>query len=209
MGQIDGLNSSTFPLGAGNSFSGSFVSTIDYNEIQVSVETDTSYQLVINFSSNGTDIGKQELITQPYIVGTSKSYSFKPFMQFYNVNLINTSASAQTSLNIASILKNNGVNVQLNNLRDFQIFDSSAPAVTSILINGGNYPRQYTFYGSLSGATDLIVQISPDSTSFYDTQYTYTSSSGGSFGFTVPIASSYLKLRSSNAVNCDCWVNSN
>ena len=145
MGQIDGSNSSTFPLGAGDSFGGSFVSTIDYNEIQVSVETDTSYQLVIDFSSNGTDIGKQELITQPYIVATSKSYSFKPYMQFYSVNLINTSVSAQTSLNIASILKNNGVNVQLNNLRDFQIFDSSAPAGTSILINGGNYPRQYTF----------------------------------------------------------------
>jgi len=212
-GKIDGLNSTTFPLGASNSFSGSFVSTVDYNEIVISVETDTPYQLIVNFSSNGTDIGHQEVITENFAQPTAlngKTYSFKPFMQFYSVILLNISGSAQTYLTVSSILKSDGVNVQLNNLRDYQIFSSAGTTGSgSYLINGGNYPRQYTFYGSVSGATDLIVQISADNTTFYDTQYTYTSSTAGSFGFTVPIAASYLRLTSSNSVNCDCWVNSN
>jgi len=213
-GKIDGINSTTFPLAAGDSFSGnSFVSSVDFNEILITVETDTPYRLTVNFSSNGSDIGHQEEITENFAQLTAlngKTYSFKPFMQFYNVNLLNISGSAQTYLNISTLLKSEGVNVELNNLRNYQIFSSAGTTGSgSYLINGGNYPRQYTFYGSVSGATDLIVQISPDNSTFYDTQYIYTSSSAGSFGFTVPIAASYLRLNSSNSVNCDCWVNSN
>jgi len=213
-GKIDGLNSTTFPLGIGNAFAGSFVSTVDYNEIVISVETDTSYQLIVNFSTNGTDIGHQEVIDEvfPQVSALDgKSYSFKPFMLYYNVILVNTSpTNAQTYLTVSSILKSNGSNVELNNLRNFQIFSSAGTTGSgSYLINGGNYPKQYTFYGTLSGATNLIVQISPNNATYYDTQYTYTSSGGGNFGFTVPIAASYLRLTSSNSVNCDCWVNSN
>jgi len=208
MGQIDGLNSSVFPLASGDSFAGSFVSTVNYSEIVISVETDVSYQLVVNFSSNGTDIGHQEVITEAFIAGLGKTFSFKPYMQFYNVNLLNTSVSPQGYLNLASVLKTDGVNVQLNNVRNYQIYGSAGTTGSgSLLINGGNYPRQYTFFGSVNGATDLTVQISPDSNAFYDTQYTYTSSGGGSFGFTVPISATYLRLTSSNSVNCDAWVN--
>jgi len=212
-GKIDGLNSTTFPLAGSDSFAGSFVSTIDYNEIVISVETDTPYQLIVNFSSNGFDIGYQEVISEAFPQPSAlngKSYSFKPYMLYYNIILVNLSLTAQTYLTVSSILKSDGVNVQLNNLRDYQIFSSAGTTGSgSYLINGGHYPRQYTFYGTVSAPTDLTVQISPNTITFYNTQYVYTSSTAGSFGFTVPIAASHLRLTSSNSVNCDCWVNSN
>ena len=210
VGVIDGNNSTNFPLNSLDSFAGSFVSTIDYNEILVSIETDTKYQLVINFSSDGLNIGKQEVFEMQYASVNAKTFSFKPYLQFYNVILINTDAVSQTYLTIKSLLKSDGVNVQLANLKDFQIYDiGGTTGAASMLINGGYFPRQYTFYGYLSDATTLTIQISPDTTNWYDTQYSYTSSGAGSFGFTIPLAASYLRVVSSNSVNSNMWVNSN
>jgi hypothetical protein len=209
VGLIDGNNSSTFPLAAGDSFAGSFVSTIDFSEILVSIETDTTYQLVVNFSSDGTNIGKQELYVIQAPVANARTFSFKPYLQFYNVNVLNTDLAPQTYLTIKSLLKSDGVNVQLANLKDYQIFQSAGTTgASSLLINGGYFPRQYTFYGDVSAPTTLTIQISPDTANWYDTQYVYTSSTGGSFGYTVPLSASYLRVVSSASVNSNMWVNS-
>lgn len=209
VGLIDGNNSSTFPLAAGDSFAGSFVSTIDFNEILVSIETDSSYQLVINYSSDGFNIGKQELYEIQAPVANARTFSFKPYLQFYNVNVLNTDFAAQSYLTVKSLLKSDGVNVQLANLKDYQIFQSAGTTgAGSLLINGGYFPRQYTFYGDVSAPTTLTIQISPDTANWYDTQYTYTASGAGSFGYTVPLSASYLRVVSSASVNSNMWVNS-
>ena len=209
VGQIDGNNSSTFPLGAGNSFAGSFVSTIDFNEILVSIETDSTYQLVINYSSDGFNIGKQEVYEIQAPVANARTFSFKPYLQFYNVNVLNTDLVPQTYLTIKSLLKSDGVNVQLANLKDYQIFQSAGTTGSgSLLINGGYFPRQYTFYGDVSAPTTLTIQISPDTANWYDTQYTYTASGAVSFGYTVPLSASFLRVVSSASVFSNMWVNS-
>lgn len=210
VGIIDGNNSTTFPLAPGDSFAGSFVSTVDYNEILISIETDTAYQLVVNFSSDGFNIGKQEVFEIAYPVANARTYSLKPYLQFYNVNVLNTDISTQSYLTVKSLIKSDGVNVQLANLKDYKIFDyGGTTGAGSNLINGGYFPRQYTFYGQVSAPTTLTIQISPDSVSWFDTQYAYTASTAGSFGYTVPICASYLRVVSSASVNCNMFVNSN
>jgi len=209
MGSIDPNNSYLFPLNVGDSFGGVYTSTIDYSEILISVECDSTYRLVVNFSSNGTDFGISQEFDNNLVNISAKTYSLKPLLRYYQVNLINTDINNQTYLRLESLLKNVGVNVGESNVANQQIFnDSTGINGVSDTISSSLITSNYTFFGNVDGATDLVVQCSADSTNFYDTQYVYTSSGAGNFGFNVVLCAEYLRLKSTNDVNCVCFVNS-
>ena len=52
MGSVDQNNSTVFPLLADGVFEGIYSSTTNFSEILISVETDTTFELLINFSTN-------------------------------------------------------------------------------------------------------------------------------------------------------------
>jgi|LakMenEpi03Aug12_release.lakeMendotaPanAssembly.Ray.scaffolds.fasta_scaffold12271_4 hypothetical protein len=209
MGAIDPANSYLFPLDSADSFSGAYTSNINFNEILISVETDTTFSLTVNFSSNGTDFGLERNFEVTVPSSTAFTYSIKPYLRYYQITLTNTSLSNQTYLRLETIQKSNGVNVGRGNINSYIIFDGSTGAGgVSQVANSSLVSNNYTFYGNVDGATNLTVQITPDGTNFYDSQYVYTSSGSGNFGFNVVLSAENVRLKSSNNVNCVCYVNS-
>jgi stress response protein YsnF len=64
-----------------------------------------------------------------------------------------------------------------------------------------------TFYGSVNGATSLVVQFSNDGTNFYDSQYSYTLSGSGNWGFNINSSPLYVRLKSTNSITAYAFVN--
>jgi len=209
MGSIDIANSYLFPLNSADSFSGVYTSNINFNEILISVETDTTFSLTVNFSSNGTDFGLERNFVENVPASSAFTYSVKPYLRYYQITLTNTSLSNQTYLRLETIQKTNGVDVGRGNINSYLIFEGSTGINgVSNVANSSLVSNNYTFYGNVDGATDLTVQITPDGSNFYDTQYVYTSSGSGNFGFNVVLSAENVRIKSSNDVNCVCYVNS-
>lgn len=147
MGSIDQNNSYVFPLNADDSFTGLYSSTTNFSEILISVETDTTFDLTINFSSNSLDIG---LVKNYSVVAPSSSaftYSIKPYLRYFQVVLTNTGIN-QTYLRIETILKSTIVyqeggeapasNVIITNpLADGYVAVSLQNVTSDYLTNGG------------------------------------------------------------------------
>jgi len=106
MGSVDQNNSTVFPLLADGVFEGIYSSTTNFSEILISVETDTTFELLVNFSTNnGVDVGLTKTYTVSIPAGTAFTYSLKPSLRYFQVVLTNTSVSNQTYLRIETILK--------------------------------------------------------------------------------------------------------
>jgi len=106
MGSIDQTNTSFVPLNVGEDFTGLYASTTNFSEILISVETDTTFELVINFSSdNGTHVGIVETYTRTTPSTTALVYNVKPSLRYFQIVLTNTDATNQTYLRLTTILK--------------------------------------------------------------------------------------------------------
>jgi hypothetical protein len=64
-----------------------------------------------------------------------------------------------------------------------------------------------TIFGSVDGATNLVVQFSNDGTNFYDSQYSYVQSASGNWGFSINACPLYLRLKSTISVTAYAFVN--
>jgi len=64
-----------------------------------------------------------------------------------------------------------------------------------------------TIFGSVDGATNLVVQFSNDGTNFYDSQYSYVQSASGNWGFSINACPLYLRLKSTSSVTATAFVN--
>jgi hypothetical protein len=107
MGSIDQNNSFVFPLDEGQTFNGIYSSTTNFSEIVISIETDTKFEFVVQFSSNGIDLGLTETYTQNTITNTANIYQFKPYLRYFRVILNNIDVIDQTYLRLETILKSN------------------------------------------------------------------------------------------------------
>lgn len=105
MGSIDQNNSFVFPLDIGQNFTGIYTSTTNFSEIIISIETDTKFEFIIEFSSNGVDLGLTETFTQITVNNTANIYQFKPYLRYYRIIVNNIDVLDQTYLRIESILK--------------------------------------------------------------------------------------------------------
>lgn len=210
MGSINLDNTYLFPLNAGDSFTGNYSSCIDADEILISVECDSTYSLTVNFSSNGSDFGIDKNFVNNIVSANANTYSIKPELRYIQVVLINTDINNQTYLRLNTIFKSTATEVERGNVNHYQIFDGSLTGIngTSLTIPSSLYNSNYTFYGNVGGATDLVVQISGDGTNFFDTQYIYTSSGSGNFGFNTVLSAEYVRLKSTNDVATVAFANS-
>ena len=64
-----------------------------------------------------------------------------------------------------------------------------------------------TFMGKSSGATLFTIQFSNDGTTYYDSQYSYNFTGAGSFGFNINGCPNYLRMKSSNDVIANAFIN--
>lgn len=102
-------NSSNTPLNLGEAFLGSYVSTLNFSEIDITVKMDTQqYLLLVEFSIDGNESADPDKIitilgtlTPPVFVNLHK---VQPFLKFVRIRLTNTfSSTTYTSIN--TILK--------------------------------------------------------------------------------------------------------
>jgi hypothetical protein len=54
-------------------------------------------------------------------------------------------------------------------------------------------------FGNVDGAATISVQFSRDNTNYYTTQYSVVLTGAGDFGFTIPCACSYVRLKRTDA----------
>ena len=289
MASIDQLNSTVFPLEPSQIYIGTYSSTTNYSEVCSTIETDSTFQLTVNYSSNGVDLGIQKVYTQLAVSTEAIIYNLPPLMRYVQILLQNTSESAQTYLRLQSIFKPvqvfsftagtgtdvNVTNPELNvnivnsslpvNISNFPAVQEVSGSVSANITNsslivdvsGANFTSGnlntidtnsnkiygclntsgfillwantlvlenatsssitpylkssiFTFFGNSSNATILTVQLSYDSTNFYDSQYSYTLTSGGNFGFTLNLAGvGYIRLKTSAGTTITAYCNFN
>jgi hypothetical protein len=78
----------------------------------------------------------------------------------------------------------------------------------SLILNLSNVNQSnLTIFGSVDGATNLIVQFSNDGTIFYDSQYSYVQSASGNWGFNITACPLYMRLKSTSSVTAYAFVN--
>jgi hypothetical protein len=78
----------------------------------------------------------------------------------------------------------------------------------SLIANLSNVNQSnLTIFGSVDGATNLVVQFSNDGTNFYDSQYSYVQSASGNWGFSINACPLYIRLKSTSSVTATAFVN--
>ena len=103
MGSIDTNNSLYFPLVGTDTFLGTYTSTTNWAEVCISIECDSSFYLVVNFSSDGVNTG----ITKTANVSSSPNaliYNYPPYFRYVQVQLTNT-GNDQTYLRLQTMFK--------------------------------------------------------------------------------------------------------
>jgi hypothetical protein len=108
-----------------------------------------------------------------------------------SINLLN---------NIYTVLKNqsSGSKGSFTFWNDYQITSiDGSNNISTICDLSDNPVKQLTIYGTFKDETRnaIIVQFSNDGIIFYDTQYNYTTSRGGNFGFNITATPKYIRLR--------------
>lgn len=137
-GVVDSNNSTTTPLGAGATFTGSATEILDYGIIFINVYSDvasTTDGLVIEQSADGTNWYHDDNYTVP--AGTGKNYSINPYAKYMRVKYTNGS-TIQATFDLQTIIKG-GSKPSSHRIQDSISTDDDAELVKAVLTgeNGG------------------------------------------------------------------------
>lgn len=111
-GHYDNLNSSIVPIDANESFIGRYSSCLNYALIEVSVKTDSIYDIKCVYSADGVN---DEFTNSQSVVAVSSDtlfYRFEPKMRYYRIQLNNTDINNQTFLSLQTLLKSTNIYLQ-------------------------------------------------------------------------------------------------
>jgi hypothetical protein len=108
-GVFNAQNSSIVPIVSDDLFNGIFSSCLNFSVIEVSVKTDTIYNLSIAYSPDGINDEFTQLITLPTASTDTLFYKFEPKMRYFRIILENVDAIDQTFLSLQCLLKSSFV----------------------------------------------------------------------------------------------------
>jgi len=175
--------------------------------IILSLKGDTDMRLELYESTNGSNFSN----TKIYYVDKNNSLNiqFNLNARFFKLALFNLENQAQTILNLQTIYNNLHVpqaieSGQFKVWNNTTLIGSNQP---SIAYNSNYRNTLFTFYGAVSAATVLTVQISNDNINYYNTQTTYTVPAAGDFGFSYQGIFNYIRLVSSAAITLTTFIN--
>ncbi|MBN2661587.1 MAG: hypothetical protein JXR54_10000 [Tannerellaceae bacterium] len=127
-------NSTSVPLGAGESYTGSeFQSTLNYGVLSVSVNTDADSAtdgLEIQWSDDGVNVGNTDTFT--IRANNPKTFTFGPASLYYRLKYTN-GATPQTLFNLNPILRKTYVKPSSHRIKDSIVADDDAELVKSVL----------------------------------------------------------------------------
>jgi hypothetical protein len=132
-GKVDDNNSTTTPLAAGATWTGTASETLAYAVLTVMVYADQASGtdgLKIEFSSDGTNWDSDDVFT--ILAGQGKSYSFQPQAKYHRVSYTN-GGTIQTQFRLQTILKKTYVKPSSHRIKDDISGDDDAELVKSVI----------------------------------------------------------------------------
>jgi hypothetical protein len=103
---ISVANSTSTPLNAGISFTGTAHRCLEYSVLVVSCKTDQDGSLFVDFSTNGSDW--DSTLTYSVSASVNEVHRLKVSKEFYRIRMTNTPASNQSYLRLQTILSSDG-----------------------------------------------------------------------------------------------------
>lgn len=100
-------NSSTSPLSAGATYTGTFEDTLNYPSVVFAVKTDQAGSLIADFSPDGTNVDSS--LTYSIEAGINEVHRLTCTRRYFRIRFNNTSASNQTYFRLQSILGNHNL----------------------------------------------------------------------------------------------------
>lgn len=132
-GVIDTNNSSTTPLGAGATFTGTVTEILDFSHISVYIFTDqdsASEGLIVEWSQDGTNFDENDMYT--ISANDGKLYSFGPPSRYFRIRYIN-GATPQTTFRLQTILHTFSTKSSSHRLSDDLSAEDDAELVISVI----------------------------------------------------------------------------
>ena len=190
------VNSSIQPLLAGRAFLGVWEDVLEYATIQIQFKASTNCEIKLHQSSDKVAVSVE---TIDYFSGSGVlDLTRQVAGSFFYITVRNLGVD-QTQLSLQTIYKvQSSVNPPY--VADVTLWDASilANGVTNYYYNTSGY-KYVTLYGNAPSVTDLALQVSPDGTTWYTTQYVYSLSTAGNFGYSLTIPFKFLRVKSSDA----------
>jgi hypothetical protein len=200
------LNYSITPLAAGRAYIGRWEKAL-YPTATITLLSDTACEIVAYQSLNKT---QEQTTTFETVANEYFTYNLTLNLPYIYFSVRNPTGTDQTLLNFSVIYKNAYLPTTIQG--SSKIFDfASLTGVDGVSssVNLKLSSNNITFYGKVSAATDLTIQLSDDDATYYDSQYKLELASVSDFGFNLPatVAIKYIRVKSSADVNCDCFIN--
>ena len=139
----------------------------------------------------------------------ASSVSVSNFPQNPNVTVVNSSLNVSDSSTQSKLATIQGL-VSRSNKGTATLWNNTTTGVNGVSLSVAliiSNQKNLSFFGNVSGATNLIVQFSNDGTTFYDSQYSYTQSASGDFGFNTTGSPLFCRIKSTNSVTATAFIN--
>ena len=190
------VNSSIQPLLAGRAFLGIWEDILEYATIQIQFKASTSCEIKLHQSSDKTAVAVE---TIDYFAGSGVlDLTRQVTGSFFYITVRNLGVD-QTQLSLQTIYKvQSAINPPY--VADVSLWNASilANGVTNYYYNTSGY-KYVTLYGDASDVTDLALEVSADGASWYTTQYVYSLTTAGNFGYSLTIPFKFLRIKASDA----------
>jgi hypothetical protein len=192
-------NKSTTPLGAGKTYIGKWDSVLESSTAVILVNSDVATVLTI-YQSVDKGITYTEVKPIPSGVYTDFFSITSPFIYF---TLKNNTVTDMTFLQFQIIYRQGSVfslplPVTIDSRNRDEVWGGSSvvtDGVSGVVDLTGSNRQNLSVYGSASVTCDLALQFSTDGITFYTSQYSVTVTGGQTFGYTIPCAASYVRLK--------------
>jgi hypothetical protein len=178
---------------------------IEYDFATINFQCDVKCKLTIYQSTDKLNISWSRVV----VVEANRAFQLPIQLntRYFKLRVDNATATNSTIFALQTIYKQNAPNPTNNTIQIFNGATGANGVSVIVPINLAN--KQFSFFGNVDGMTNLIVQMSSDSVNWYDSQYSYTSSTAADFGFNITLCSPYIRLKSSADVNCICYLSYN
>ena len=167
---------SSKPL-VGNGFFSPLVweDALQYSTYAITLTADKNCSITVQFTNDRLNITYQQVFT--VLAGEAFNYNDIISSSYFRLRVDNIEGTNMTAFSLSTYLKRDS---KSSNVVSALLWGNVATGINGVsaLINSNFNINNYTFFGDVDGATDLIVQISNDGT-WYSTQYTYTASGAG------------------------------
>jgi hypothetical protein len=189
--------------------------TVDYQTSQtISAQVDTKFFTIsvkdryfkLKIEANDGDMSVLNVQT---IYKSTVTYTVDGTTPTQDVNVTNASldvSDGDTHTKLDDIL----TQIEKSNKGTSTLWSNSLTGVNgvSLVANLSDVVQtNLTIFGSVNGATSIVVQFSNDGVTFYDSQYSYVQSASGNWGFNITACPLYLRLKSTISVTAYAFVN--